>query len=97
MGANLLILNRLTPLPIQVTQALNEEPQSVIVVEDHFSRNGLTGDVALHIAQQGLNTRLLPVAPTSFDLVVGENTEELDQRYGLDAASVARVVAQASA
>ena len=95
-GVNLLVLNRLTPLPIQVTQALNEEPRSVIVVEDHFSRNGLSGDVALHIAQRGLNTRLLPVAPTSFDLVVGENTEDLDQRHGVDAASVARVVVQVS-
>jgi transketolase len=93
-GVNLLVLNKLAPLPALVTEALNREPESVVVVEDHFSRNGLAGDVALHIAQHGLGTRLVPIAPASFDLVVGESTQELDKRNGLDASSVASCLAK---
>lgn len=93
---NLLILNRLAPLPPLVLEALDQEPSSVVVVEDHFSRNGLSGDVALHIAQRGLGTRLVPIAPSSFDLVVGGSTQELDERNGLDPQSVAAAVAQLS-
>lgn len=89
-GATLLILNRLTPMPGMVTEALNREPQMVVVVEDHFSRNGLAADVALHIACEGLRTRLRALAPAGFDLVVGTSVEELDQRSGLDAWSVAK-------
>ncbi len=93
-GVNLLIINKLAPLPALVTEALNREPESVIVVEDHFPRNGLAGDVALHIAQNGLHTRFVPIAPSSFDLVVGESTQELDKRNGLDASSVTTCIAK---
>lgn len=87
---NLAILNRVAKLPSLVIEALNREPQSVVVVEDHFSRNGLSGDVALHIAREGLRTQLHSIAPSEFDPLVGTSVEELDARNGLDAKSVAK-------
>jgi len=91
-GVNLLILNRLVELPPLAVDALNVEPPWVVVVEDHFSRTGLAAQVALFLAQNGLRTRLLPIAPRYFDTVVGSTASELDARHGLDARTVAAAV-----
>jgi len=92
----LAVVNRLSPIPAALANALSEEPDVVVVVEDQMARTGLTAALALLIAIRGTRTRLVSVSPDYFDLVVGESAEVYEKRYGLDPGSVLALIRQLS-
>ncbi len=92
--ATVAIANRLSPLPEALTDIIAAEPQDVLVVEDHFPRNGLAGSVAGFIAENGLKTRLHSFAPREFDIVVAPSPTEYERRNGIDPTAVRQWVAQ---
>jgi len=89
---NIALVQRLSPLPEPLKEVLLTQPPLVVVVEDQIARNGLSGEIALFIAQNALGTQLVAQSPGGFDFTVGSTAQDYERSWGLDPLSVTNVV-----
>ena len=88
IGARVLNVHTIAPLDAETIAQAARECGFVVSAEDHNVNGGLGSAVAEAIAEAGVGARLARVAVRSF----GESgqTEELYEKYGLDAAGIAK-------
>ncbi len=89
--AEVVKLDRIAPLPVQLTAASVKKTGRLLVLEDCFETGGIGQQLAAALARSGFLTDLSLLNPGNRFVPQG-TVKELRQAFGLDAAGVVRAV-----
>jgi transketolase len=78
-----LLLNKVWPLPPILFTALENSPDTVLVVEDHFRESGLSNRIAGLMAENLAGPKFISRSPVRFDFEVRESALEWENEVGL--------------
>lgn len=81
---SLLILNKLHPIDDEALLPLIEGYSKIVVVEDHFSTNGLYSTLCEFAVRHNLGVRIDSVAPKSYSFEVGTSPDYFMKKIGID-------------
>lgn len=81
---SLLIVNKLHPIDDKVLLPLIEQHSRIVVVEDHFSINGLYSSLCEFVVRHNLGIRVDSVAPKSYSFEVGSSPDYFMKQIGID-------------